>query len=76
LAEESRDFAAEWADLHGHPWPAAAAQLAPEAAAELAGMRPAGFLDAPNLFEAAVAASRDADRAVLNEIGRYLEYAR
>ncbi|MCL4731768.1 MAG: hypothetical protein KJ044_15205, partial [Planctomycetes bacterium] len=65
MAQESRDFAAEWADLHGHPWPTAAAQLAPDAATELAGMRSAGFLDAPNLFEAAVAASRGADRLLL-----------
>lgn len=58
-------LAAEWQTLHGFPLPDAAAKLAPSAEHELEGMRPAGLLEAPNLFEATLAATEGWRRLLL-----------
>lgn len=58
-------FATEWESLHGYPWPRQAQKLAPAAAHELEGMRPAGLLDAPNVFEATIEATEGWRRLLL-----------
>ena len=65
--KENRGLAAEWLSLHGYPLPAAASELAPNAAEELAGTRPEAFLEQPNVFEAAITAGEGWRRLLLWE---------